>query len=987
MEDKGIKWDYIKCEIRSVTLEHSIAKNKKRREIFEKLNAELETLQEQLSVSASVETLDQYNHIKEKLEDIYQEKVKGAILRSKVKRIEEGERNSTFFLNMEKRNAINKAIVKLETERGLLIENQTEILEECRNFYQKIYTQPSGEDIEEDLLSDFFIDNNPKLGETEKKLCEGLLTMEECIHTVKSMANGKSPGTDGLTVEFYKHFWSKIGTFVIESLNYAFEKGELSVDQRRGIITLLPKKGKKRILLKNWRPISLLNTDYKILTKCLAFRLKEVLPTIIDPDQTGFLKGRYIGENIRTISDLIDYTSIKNCPGIILLIDFEKAFDTINWKYIQKCLKYFNFGKSFIHWVQLIYNNIESTVINNGHASNFFSISRGIRQGCPISPYLFIIAVEVLAISIRANKNIKGIKVSSTEFKISQLADDTTLFLLDLLSVKNALVCLHKFHRISGLKINLDKTIAKGIGSLKDFMPDDDCGVKWTTGPVTTLGLTLGGEMSVIKSSNFDCRVKVMSNLLNMWLSRGLSLIGRVTILKSLALPLVQYPAFCLPITTEITQEIEIQIASFLWKHKRAKVKKNVIIQPIDNGGIKAPDFTSIVKANRVTWIKRLITSDGKWTNILKALIEPFSLDHFLQTHLTIETISAIPIPFYVEIIQQWNTLKEKPSKPAHYLEEILWENRFIQSPINLNKKCKSRKKAKTKPLWVPSMYASGIVKVKHLIDNHGNIMDFNSVKNKYGMKCNILTYYKVVKAIPSDWLEAIKNYDQRGKPCNSEMHCTTLTYNDISIDVHKVTSKFAYNSFISIKKEMPTAIAKWDNAPSDPSNWKYIFRLPYASCRETQLQDLHYRIIHRYFPCNKWLFDVTILRSNTCNFCNLSDTIEHYFYACTSVQNFWVELENWWNNNNTCPVVLTQTHVIFGIYYDLKYFECINYIILFAKMFIYKRKLNKCQVLFKEFKKVLKNRLDIEKTIYASNNNIPCFNKKWLATLNSLSL
>ena len=191
-------------------------------------------------------------------------------------------------------------------------------------------------------------------------------------------------------------------------------------------------------------------------------------------------------------------------------------------------------------------------------------MSRGICQGCPISPYLFIIAVEVFAISIRANKNINGINVGSVEQKISQLADDTTLTLLDIPSVKASLTCLHDFHIISGLLVNLDKTLAKGIGSLIDFVPDDDCGIRWTTGPLTTLGVMISNDIKVIEKYNFYPRLQTMRDTLNIWFSCNLSLNGKVTILKSLALPKIQYAASCLPITPDIIQDTEKIVSNFL---------------------------------------------------------------------------------------------------------------------------------------------------------------------------------------------------------------------------------------------------------------------------------------------------------------------------------------------------------------------------------------------------------------------------------------
>ena len=128
--------------------------------------------------------------------------------------------------------------------------------------------------------------------------------------------------------------------------------------------------------------------DYKILTKVLAKRLEKVLPILANPDQTGYVKGRYIGENIRLIQDLMFYTDKENLPGIAVFLDFHKAFDTIEWHYLEKVLIHFNFGANVLQWFKTLHRDISSCVLNNGHASHFFPINRGVRQGCPLSGLL-----------------------------------------------------------------------------------------------------------------------------------------------------------------------------------------------------------------------------------------------------------------------------------------------------------------------------------------------------------------------------------------------------------------------------------------------------------------------------------------------------------------------------------------------------------------------------------------------------------------------
>ena len=154
-----------------------------------------------------------------------------------------------------------------------------------------------------------------------------------------------------------------------------------------------------------------LNVDYKILAKTIAKRIEPFLPKLIHSDQTGFVKDRYIGQNIRLLSDLMEYTDVKKISGILLFIDFEKAFNSVEWIFIMNSLELFNFGPSIRKWFSILYNNVETAVMNAGYLTNYFQVSRGACQGCPLSPLLFILSVELLASKIRRELNCRGVSL------------------------------------------------------------------------------------------------------------------------------------------------------------------------------------------------------------------------------------------------------------------------------------------------------------------------------------------------------------------------------------------------------------------------------------------------------------------------------------------------------------------------------------------------------------------------------------------------
>ncbi len=181
-----------------------------------------------------------------------------------------------------------------------------------------------------------------------------------------------------LLLNFIKHFGILLEIYLLISLNYSYECGELSNTQKQAVITLIEKKGTDKRNICNWRPISLINVDAKIGSKVIATRLQKVLGEIIHFNQNAYVKGRTILDAVRTIDDILEYTERKNISGLLVAIDFQKALDSIKRSFMVKALSAFNFGPSLIHWIQTFYKNITSTVMNNGYTTTpfqFFEVS------------------------------------------------------------------------------------------------------------------------------------------------------------------------------------------------------------------------------------------------------------------------------------------------------------------------------------------------------------------------------------------------------------------------------------------------------------------------------------------------------------------------------------------------------------------------------------------------------------------------------------
>ena len=674
LEDPRSVWDWVKYNIKKYSRKYSMNKCKEKKAEEQMLNKEFQEAYLIFENNPSQENHVTLNVLRERIEKLYEEKVEGIIVRSRARWHEHGEKNSKYFFNLEKRNHIKKHIRKLRLS-GVITTDPFEILDAGKTFYENLYKSKRNSWQQNEQYFKFEDLPVPTLSHELRQSGEGVISLEECTEVLNSFPLNKVPGNDGLPVEFYKMFWASIGKRLVECFNVSFEKGELSSSQKQAVITLIEKKDQDRCDLKNWRPISLLNVDAKIASKVIAERMKRLLPGIIHHNQSGYIPGRNIGENIRSILDIMSFTRAKNLPGLLLFIDFEKAFDSLEWYFLKKCLELFNFGPDLIRWVNTFYKNVKSCIINNGLCSHYFNVERGVRQGDPLSPYLFVICVEILAIAVRNDVNIKGIKISDSEAKLLQFADDTTAILADLNSAQALLKLLNDFEKVSGLKLNVMKTEAMWIGSLHSC-EDEPLGFKWKT-CIKFLGIFITYDVKTLVEKNFKQRLKKIANLINLWRSRGLSIHGKVNIIKAILLPKMIYPSSFLSTPTTVIKEFNSLVFNFLWNGKD-KVTRRSTYAPYDFGGLKMIDFETIVRALRLSWLRRIVDVEcyGFWKLYLNYLLSNKGGLFFLECNYDIKQTNILPT-FYHELLSWWADLREVVD-PDRGHEYILWNNKNI---------------------------------------------------------------------------------------------------------------------------------------------------------------------------------------------------------------------------------------------------------------------------------------------------------------------
>ena len=889
-----IRWELLKIAIKSHTIDFSLSKCRAMKEREERLAEELTSLSEQLVTTPQNKNLHSRFEIVKKELEVYQlHKARGAQVRSKTKWIEDGEKNTKYFLRLEKSRGSNNTITSIQDEgNSTILFDHGNIINHIKDNFVSLYTKD--ENVQTHSVDDYLNGcSYPSLDDTDKEMCDKPLCLEELDSVVNKLNNDSSPGIDGITSLFFKTFWDKLRIPLLQNFQYCLERGELSITQRRGVITLLHKgKNLRRDVIKNWRPITLTNTDYKIFSKVIALRLQPVMADLVHSNQTGFLKHRSISDHIRTLDDIIYIASQRNLSGMIVSLDFQRAFDTVEKETILATLEQFNFGENFINMVRVLMANSQCCIQNGGWLSEWFKTERGIKQGCCTSPLLFILVAEVMAIKLRNNVDILGIEpiwagrvISFT--KVLQYADDSTLVLRDGNDLAAALLDIEAFGRISGLKLNKNKSQGMWIGKSKGST-DKPGGIRWIEGGdiVKILGVYFSPtkEASQI-DQNWTEKIENIKNIMKMWLKRNPSLYGKVLICKTFLLSQMSYIIQSLSLPDEVLNEIDALFFRFLWKKKnsnkraREKVKRSVMCKSVSEGGLGVISIKDQQKVFLIKWLKRLAEEENndnasiRTSNIFFAGVG--GVNYFLSATDGCSSVDKhYPASkFWLSVMHSWlkiNPLKKSTDSTLDFLMEPIFNN--------------ARIKYKRQSLYINRWVNSGI---KHVYDLYEGRRfktkeELSQLTGKYGGF--ELDYYAVVNAMPRQWMQDISN-----KSTDVERHKAK--------EVNTTVTKKVIETLGRPNKEIRNIITKdvlveicgrnfWQRKLGVDISGKYI--IAHRATKESRLRLLHFKILHNIYPSNILLNRLGLKSTEMCEHCGVKDYVEHMFIHCSLLQNFW---------------------------------------------------------------------------------------------------
>lgn len=762
------------------------------------------------------------------------------------------------------------------SNEGVLLNDPLSINLEFQHFYKTLYTSELDRPTSTKELDSFFVGLNlPKLTANDMNFLDSPITLQELYDTLKLMKQGKSPGWDGLPPEFYLQFWADLGPILLEMIHTAIDQGGFHRDVNTAIISLLHKKGKDPSLCSSYRPISLINTDTKLYAKVLTRRLESVLPTLVHPDQTGFVKHRLSSDNIRRLFHIIHVASNLQSPCAVMSVDAEKAFDRLEWPYLWYTMNNMGFSDTFMNMLKILYYNPTAMVLTGNQCSPQFPIARGTRQGCPASALLFAISLEPLAQKIRLSEAVKPIRISNTYHKISLYADDLLIYMDQVPTTLPAVLDLFtKFSAISGYKINLTKSL---LLPLNAAMIDLDTN---TEIPVVQnfryLGIDIHPSLDRTITRNYRSMYNSIKANIDKWTNLTLSLAERISIVKMNILPRVNFLANMLPMPPPLGfwDKLQSRVSKYIWKGQFPRIRTTILQHDRMSGGLNVPNFELYYYAFMLRPLKNWFNDNSKvpWVEIEKQIVSPFLLKDVLFSALSDRYCLEHFGPIVAHSIYIWN-----------YVEKLGdWgSNWHLDTPIFRN----NHLIIGGKSIYFPQWQKQGIYTLPDIMNDDG-LRSFQDLKSDFNLPGSSFFFYLQLRM-------AMRTY---GVPWNQplKMHPMVEMIKTPHPGVGFVS--YVYKKMQHSTQSYMGIVQVWNTDLKNYGltiDWKRVWRNISDTSRNYNNQLLHYKMIHRFYLSPRKCCQLQITSSPFCLLCSQRSmgTYIHMFWECSGVRSFWVQI------------------------------------------------------------------------------------------------
>ena len=886
-----------------------------------------------------------------------------------------GERTNKTLCNLERAKASQRYIgiltKTLSQRRTVTLKTQKEVDEEIYQYYKTLF-EKDNLTLDGQIETFLDIEHIPTLTEAESNSIEGDFTEAEIKEVLRKTKNESSPGPSGIPFTFYKLFWEDLKGLLVKLANECFITKKLPISQQHGTLTLIPKGDKSRLILNNWRPLTLLSCVYKLFSGVIAARLNQMLPKIISNSQFGFVKGRYIGEAIRTTYDAMEYARNQKRAQILLLIDFKKAFDSLSHKFLQECLKRFGFGENIRTWVEILIKNFKININNGGNLSDYITLFKGCKQGDPISSCLFILGIEILSLRMKNDPEIKGMTIGIRTLLQVLFADDMTIFLeYDKNSLMKTLKVLQDFYNISGLKIQIDKTQATIIG-VEHFLPPwaGEFDIVWKDN-FKLLGINFDNLLKNMER-NVDNKINSMTETMRKWEYKILSPIGRLNVAKTFITSKLSHVGFTIPITQQQIKDIEQKVCGFIMNDTPYCDRKDSKAN-IEKGGMNMIDIESQMKAFSVSWIKRLYmnyNSNKEWVHLFKEQLRKIELKKneklnpavfwTLGTKTLTKISKTIKSDFWKKVISNaidYIKIIETTSIDM-LINEHLWDSHIFyennNSPPVRNYNSLSKRITKLSdiivmennicPQWMTLMQATR---------RYGNIHreQFDRLINKGK---DILKKYKMhlreIEGIFPMMPALVQVATTQMTGCNKWGKKFKMKYNTrekLKLNQTKIENK--HNEELNIRL---TA-----------NDFQKIYRNRKTLNFDNKLSFFQFLINRNNMYTNQKLSTFKRWISPLCTFCNgEEENIEHLFWSCPIVSSFLTQCIQFLYRNyedfHSLNVKFNKENFIFGIRHE-SYTTVNNLVLMLLKKFIWNKRCTEELPTIPVFKSYLKTELN----------------------------